>query len=57
MKEISSKNLIQLMGGAAQGQCDYLQEMAAEHEPLESKEAEDAWWDSWGEAFERCALS
>lgn len=43
------------MGGAATGDCDYLQQMADEHEPLEDDKADRAWWDAWAEAFERCA--
>ncbi len=57
MKKISEQSLIELMGGTAMGKCDYLQNMAAEHEVLEDKAAEDAWWDAWGEAYERCAFS
>lgn len=57
MKQISEQDLIRLMGGTAAGKCDYLQEMAAEHEALEDEKAEDAWWDAWGDAFERCAFS
>ncbi len=55
MKKISEESLLKLMGGAATGDCDYLQQMADEHEPLEDDKADRAWWDAWAEAFERCA--
>ncbi len=57
MKQISEQNLTELMGGVTMEGCDYLQEMAAEHEALEDDDAEDAWWEAWSEAFDRCAFS
>lgn len=57
MKKISEQDLIKLLGGTSTGKCDYLQNMAAEHEELEDEAAENAWWDAWAEAFERCAVS
>jgi len=57
MNKISELDLTKLMGGVTMEGCDYLQEMAAEHEELDDQEAEDAWWEAWGEAFERCAFS
>lgn len=57
MKKISEQELIELMGGTTPGKCDYLQDMAAEHEALDSEEAEDGWWEAWSIAFEKCAFS
>lgn len=55
MKQITKLDLIGLIGGSTMGDCDWLQDMANEHETLMDEAAEDAWWDAWGEAFERCA--
>lgn len=55
MKKISEQDLIKLVGGTSTGECDYLQDMAADHVPFEDEAAERAWWDAWAEAFERCA--
>lgn len=57
MKKISEQELIELIGGTTTGKCDYLQDMAAEHETYDSEDAEDGWWEAWSIAFEKCANS
>lgn len=60
MKKISDEELLSLLGGTSGetvGKCQFLLQMAGEHQAYTDEEAEDAWWDAWTEAYERCANS
>jgi hypothetical protein len=62
MKKITANELQSLLGGAkgdvaVLDYCSYLQYIVAEHKAYEDAAAEDAWWDAWCDAYEKCAES